>query len=71
MHQLSKGIIGLKAPIPRNEAEWLAALRCYEILDTLPEQIFDDLTLLAAQVCGAPHALYDCEKGAASGYCRF
>jgi aminoglycoside phosphotransferase len=47
----------LKAPLPRNEAERLAALRRYEILDTLPEQVFDDLTLLAAHICEAPIAL--------------
>jgi diguanylate cyclase (GGDEF)-like protein/PAS domain S-box-containing protein len=47
----------LKAPLPRNEAERLAALRRYEILDTLPEQVFDDLTLLAAQICEAPIAV--------------
>jgi anti-sigma regulatory factor (Ser/Thr protein kinase) len=35
----------------------LAALRRYRILDTEPEQRFDDLTMLAAQVCAAPIAL--------------
>ncbi len=47
----------MKAPLPHDEAERLRALHRYEILDTLPEQIFDDLTLLAAQICGAPIAL--------------
>jgi diguanylate cyclase (GGDEF)-like protein/PAS domain S-box-containing protein len=47
----------VKAPLPRDEADRLAALRRYEILDTLPEQVFDDLALLAAHVCGAPIAL--------------
>jgi anti-sigma regulatory factor (Ser/Thr protein kinase) len=32
-------------------------LRRYRILDTDPEQAFDDLTLLASHVCGAPIAL--------------
>jgi anti-sigma regulatory factor (Ser/Thr protein kinase) len=40
-----------------NEAERLRALRQYRILDTDPEQAFDDLTLIAAQVCGVPIAL--------------
>ncbi len=39
------------------EAARLAALRSYAILDTLPEQAFDDITLLAAHICDAPIAL--------------
>ncbi len=39
------------------EAGRLKALRNYRILDTDPEQAFDDLTLLASQVCGTPIAL--------------
>jgi PAS domain S-box-containing protein len=44
------------APTPPNETARLAALARYEILDTAPEQEFDDLTQLAAQVCGTPLA---------------
>ena len=40
-----------------DEAKRLAALRNYRILDTDPEQAFDDLTLLASQICGTPIAL--------------
>jgi anti-sigma regulatory factor (Ser/Thr protein kinase) len=40
-----------------DETARLAALRQYRILDTKPEQAFDDLTLLAAQICGTPIAL--------------
>lgn len=47
----------LSPPLPVNEAARLAALRSYDILDTLPEQDFDDLTLLASVICEAPIAL--------------
>jgi two-component system, sensor histidine kinase and response regulator len=39
------------APLPSTEEERLKALVGYQILDTLPEQAFDDITLLAAEVC--------------------
>jgi len=41
-------------PIPNNETERLNTLRGYGILDTHPEDRFDDLTLLAAAICGTP-----------------
>jgi PAS domain S-box-containing protein len=44
------------APPTSDETNRLAALHRYEILDTEPEREFDDLTLLAATVCGAPQA---------------
>ena len=44
-------------PIRAAEADRLAALREYEILDTPPEQAFDDLTLLASRICATPIAL--------------
>ncbi len=40
-----------------SEAGRLNALRQYKILDTEPEQAFDDLTLIASQICGVPIAL--------------
>ena len=47
----------MKAPLPPNEAQRLETLRGYDVLDTLPEQAFDDLTLLAAQICQVPIAV--------------
>ena len=44
-------------PLPPNEADRLKALESYKILDTLGEQAFDDLTALAAHICGTPIAL--------------
>jgi adenylate cyclase len=44
-------------PVPLNEPERLAALKRYNILDTLPEEAFNDLTAIAAQICGTPIAL--------------
>jgi len=45
------------APPTNNEEERLNALDRLEILDTLEEQAYDDLTLLAAQICDTPIAL--------------
>ena len=42
---------------PDNEAGRIVALEKYAILDTDPEQAFDDLTLLASFVCKTPIAL--------------
>jgi GAF domain-containing protein len=42
---------------PANEEARLIALDKYAILDTDPEQSFDDLTLLASYVCETPIAL--------------
>jgi PAS domain S-box-containing protein len=46
-----------KAPHLTDEIERLAALRRYEILDTMPEQALDDLTALAGHICDTPIAL--------------
>ena len=47
----------MSAPIPKNETKRLKVLWQYEVLDTVPEEVFDDLTSLAAHICEAPMAL--------------
>lgn len=42
---------------PSDEVARLEALYQYQVLDTAPESAFDDLTLLAAQICDVPIAL--------------
>lgn len=46
----------MNAPIPNNEAERLAALKEYRVLDTGTEQPYDDITILAAHICQVPIA---------------
>lgn len=46
----------MEAPLPVNEAERLATLRRYKILDTPPETSYDDLVHLASEICGMPIA---------------
>jgi signal transduction histidine kinase len=47
----------IKPPVPENENERLAALNSYQILDTLPEQGFDEITLIASEICQTPISL--------------
>src|SRR5215468_404743 len=44
-------------PVPPNEAARLRTLHAYRILDTKPEERFEDLTKLAALICGTPISL--------------
>jgi diguanylate cyclase (GGDEF)-like protein len=46
----------MKADLPINEAARLEALLNYRIIDTLPEDSYDDITLLASEICGTPMA---------------
>jgi two-component system, NtrC family, sensor kinase len=43
--------------VQRNDQERVAVLEKYAILDTEPEQAFDDLTLLASFICKTPIAM--------------
>lgn len=45
------------APKPANEEARLSALRGANLLDTLPEKMFDDVVKVASAVCGTPIAL--------------
>lgn len=45
------------APLPPNEPERLAALREAGLLDTPPEQVFDDIVQLASEICDTPISL--------------
>lgn len=47
----------MKAPVPKNEKKRLEVLWQYDVLDTVPEQVFDDLVELAATICEAPVAM--------------
>jgi GAF domain-containing protein len=55
----------MSATKTQNEAQRLEALRRYRILDTLPEQAFDDFVYLASLICQSPIAaisLVDSER---------
>ena len=47
----------LPFPVPDHEPQRLLALRDFRVLDTLPQKMFDDITALAAGICGTPMAL--------------
>jgi signal transduction histidine kinase len=47
----------MQAPLPDNETDRLAALYALDILDSAPEQDFDDIVALASNVCGTPMSL--------------
>jgi class 3 adenylate cyclase len=43
--------------IPENDAERVAAVKSYQLLDTAPEIAYDEITELAAQICQCPVAV--------------
>lgn len=45
------------APLPKNEAARLTALKGLEILDTPEEPMFDEITKLASMICNVPISL--------------
>lgn len=47
----------MNAPLPENESERLRRLHSLEILDTLPEPSYDDITFLASEIAGTPISL--------------
>ena len=47
----------ISAQKPINEARRVAALYEYDILDTIPEKEYDDITKIAADICGMPISL--------------
>jgi hypothetical protein len=47
----------MNIPMPKNEARRIKVLWQYDILDTVPEEVFDELASLAGLICGAPIAL--------------
>lgn len=49
--------VPMSAPITSMEAARVAALNRYAILDSEPEQSFDDLVTLAAHICKVPMAM--------------
>ena len=44
----------MSSPLPQNESSRLEVLRSFQILQTSPEQAFDDIVRLATLICDAP-----------------
>lgn len=46
-----------ESPLPEDESARLAALHDAQVLDTAPEEDFDDIALLTSEICGTPTGL--------------
>ena len=46
----------MKSPIMTDESQRLAALAEYHIMDSAPEEAYDDLVAIASHICGCPIA---------------
>ena len=44
----------IKPDIPQNEPNRISAVKEYDILDSNPERLYDDLVMLASQICDCP-----------------
>lgn len=53
----------MKTLSPAGDPARMTSIRQYRILNSPPEQVFDDLARLAAAVCGAPMACISFEEG--------
>jgi GAF domain-containing protein len=49
-------LLNMTYPVPSNETQRIAALAEYQILDTVAEKSYDELTSLAAYICEVPLA---------------
>ncbi|WP_240642482.1 GAF domain-containing sensor histidine kinase [Nonlabens xiamenensis] len=47
----------IPAPVPQNESKRLEAVQKYDLLDTMPEESYDNITSIVASICNAPIAL--------------
>lgn len=54
---LTSTLLMSQIQLPNNENARLDALKSYDILDSMPEQDYDDLTSLASEICQTPISL--------------
>ena len=47
----------MRAQVPADDGERIEELHSYEVLDTPPDDVLDELTYLAARICGCPIGL--------------